>query len=74
MKPITIQIDAEVADAFNQASVSQQQAMQAIVSLWLKHMVQPDSLSAITQEIRQEAVSNGLTTAILEDLLKDDQA
>jgi hypothetical protein len=35
IKSITLQIDAAVADAFNQASLSQQQAMQTIVSLWL---------------------------------------
>ncbi|MBE9141531.1 hypothetical protein IQ254_30815 [Nodosilinea sp. LEGE 07088] len=72
IKPITLQIDADVADAFNRASSSQQQAMQTIVSLWLKHMVQPDNLEVITQEIRQEAAVNGLTTSILENLLKDD--
>jgi hypothetical protein len=72
IKPITIQIDADVADAFNQASSSQQQAMQMVVSLWLKHMVKPDSLESITQEIRQEAASNGLTAAVLDDLLGDE--
>ena len=72
IKPITIQIDADVADAFNQASSSQQQAMQTVVSLWLKHMVKPDSLESITQEIRQEAASNGLTAAVLDDLLGDE--
>ena len=72
IKSITLQLDAAVADAFNQASLSQQQAMQTIVSLWLKHMVKPDSLEAITQEIHQEAASNGLTAAVLDDLLGDD--
>jgi hemoglobin-like flavoprotein len=72
IKPITIQIDADVADAFNQASSSQQQAMQTVVSLWLKHIVKPDSLESITQEIRQEAASNGLTAAVLDDLLGDE--
>jgi len=72
IKSITLQLDAAVADAFNQASLSQQQAMQTIVSLWLKHMVKPDSLEAITQEIHQEAASNGLAAAVLDDLLGDD--
>lgn len=72
IKPITLQIDADVADAFNRASLSQQRAMQTIVSLWLKQMVKPDSLEAITQEIRQEAASNGLTAAVLDDLLSND--
>jgi hemoglobin-like flavoprotein len=71
-KPITLQVDAEVADAFNQASSSQQQAIQSVISLWLKQMVQPESLEAITQEIRQESASNGLTPDILEELLSDD--
>jgi ribosomal protein S3AE len=71
-KPITLQVDEEVADAFNQASSSQQQAIQSVISLWLKQMVQPESLEAITQEIRQESASNGLTPGILEELLSDD--
>jgi ribosomal protein S3AE len=71
-KPITLQVDAEVADAFNQASSSQQQAIQSVISLWLKQMVQPESLEAITQEIRQEAAANGLTPDILAELLSDD--
>jgi hemoglobin-like flavoprotein len=71
-KSITLQVDAEVADAFNQASSSQQQAIQSVISLWLKQMVQPESLEAITQEIRQESASNGLTPGILEELLSDD--
>ena len=71
-KPITLQVDSEVADAFNQASSSQQQAIQSVVSLWLKQMVQPESLEAITQEIRQEAAAKGLTLNLLEDLLSDD--
>ena len=70
-KPITLQVDAEVADAFNQASSSQQQAIQSVISLWLKQMVQPESLEAITQEIRQEAASNGLTPGILKELFSD---
>ncbi|MFZ4677977.1 MAG: hypothetical protein ACOYM4_20180 [Nodosilinea sp.] len=73
-KPITFQVDAEVADAFNQASSSQQQAIQSVISLWLKQMVQPESLAAITQEIRQEAASKGLTLDILQELLNDDKA
>lgn len=73
-KPITFQVDSEVADAFNQASSSQQQAIQSVISLWLKQMVQPESLAAITQEIRQEADSKGLTLDILQELLNDDEA
>ena len=72
IKPITPQVDADVADAFNQTPSSQKQAIQSIVSLWLKHIVQPDSLDAITLAIRHEAANAGLTADILADLLKDD--
>lgn len=67
--PTIFQINAEVANAFNQASFSQQQAIQSIVSLWLKQMVQPESLATITREIRQEAIEKGLTLDILQELL-----
>ncbi len=68
-KPITFQVDAEVADAFNQASFSQQQAIQSVVNLWLKQMVHPESLATITQEILQEVAEKGLTLDILQELL-----
>lgn len=71
-KPVTFQVDSDAADAFNQASANQQQAIQSVISLWLKQMAQPDSLEVITQEIRQEATENGLTPDILESLLSDD--
>lgn len=67
-KPITLQVDSEVADACNQASANQQQAIQFVVNVWLRQMVQPESLEAITQKIRQEAAAKGLTPNILEDL------
>ena len=73
-KPITFQVDAEVADAFSQASFSQQQAIQSVVGLWLKQMVHPESLATITQEIRQDAAEKGLTLSILQELLNDDEA
>lgn len=68
-KPITFQVDAEVADAFNQAPFSQKQAIQSVVGLWLKQMVKPESLATITQEIRQEVAEKGLTLDILQELL-----
>ena len=71
IKPIVLQIDADVADAFSQASSSQQRAMQTIVGLWLKQIVRPDSLEAITQKNRQEAASNGLTKVVLDDFLSN---
>lgn len=70
-KPIMLQVDSEVADAFNRASANQQQAIQSVLSLWLKQMVQTESWEA-TQEIRQEAATKSLTPSILEDLLSDD--
>jgi hypothetical protein len=71
-KSITFQVDSEIADAFEQASSSQKQVIQSVISLWLKQMVQPESLEAITQEIRQESATKGLTPSILADLLSDD--
>lgn len=67
-KPITLQVDSEVAEAFNQASANQQQAIQSVVSVWLRQMVQPESLDEIIQEIHQEAAAKDLTSNILEDL------
>jgi hypothetical protein len=70
-KSITFQVDAEVADAFNQAPFSQQQAIQSVVNWWLKQMMQPENLAVITQEIRQEADAKGLTLNDLQELLNN---
>ena len=71
-KPITIQVDADIADAFQQASSEQQQKMQAMLNMWLKYMEQPNSLERIVHQMREEARDHGLTPEILEILLQDE--
>jgi len=40
------------------------------VGLWLKQMVQPESLATITQEIRQDAAEKDLILDILQDFME----
>ncbi|MBE9077164.1 hypothetical protein IQ241_07620 [Romeria aff. gracilis LEGE 07310] len=71
-KPITIQVDADVADAFQQASAEQQQKIQSMLNLWLKYMAQPNILENIVRQMREESSAQGLTPEILENLLQDE--
>ena len=72
LKPITLQVEAPIADAYQNANPEHKQALQTIVSLFLKSISVGDSLQTIVQEIRLEAEQKGLTPEILEELLKDE--
>jgi hypothetical protein len=72
LKPITLQVEAPIADAYQNANSEHKQALQAIVSLFLKSISANNSLQTIAQEIRSEAEQKGLTSEILEELLKDE--
>jgi len=72
LKPITLQVEAPIADVYQNANPEHKQALQATVSLFLKSISVSDSLQTIVQEIRSEAEQKGLTPEILEELLKDE--
>ena len=55
LKPITLQVEAPIADAYQNANPEHKQALQAIVSLFLKLISVSNSLQTIVQEIRSEA-------------------
>jgi hypothetical protein len=72
MTAISIQVDPDVAQAYNSFSAQRQQQIQLIFNLFLKRSLEEEKLENIVADIRQEAQANGLTSEILENLLADD--
>lgn len=72
--PVTIEVDEEVASAYNAASPEEQKKMQLLLSLRLRNLtLKPRRpLREIMDEMAAEAAANGLTPEILESILKDE--
>ncbi len=73
MESITIQVDAEIAKAYQEAEPQKQQNATLVFNLFLKELLKTDHFEEIVQQIRNEAANNGLTEEILRELLKDDE-
>lgn len=69
MKTIAIQVDAEVAKAYQEAEPQKQQKIQTIINDLLKLIIQDKSLDDIIQEMQEEAKNRGLTQEILDEIL-----
>ena len=70
---ITIQVDAEAAKAFAEASIEEQRKIQLLLSLRLQDLTasQGKSLKTVMDETGARAEARGLTPEILESLLCD---
>lgn len=70
---ITIQVDAEAAKAFTEASPEEQRKIQLLLSLRLQDLTaaQGKPLKTVMDEIGTRAEARGLTPEILESLLRD---
>jgi hypothetical protein len=73
METITIQVDREAARAYKAAPAADQRKMEALLSLWLKDvaMAEPAALKQMMTDLSKKARDRGLTSEILEDLLKE---
>lgn len=72
METITIPVPPEVAQAYQQANLQQQRALQTMVKLFLDADFMQKSLSQVMEEIATKAEARGLTPEILESILNDD--
>lgn len=71
METISIQVDADLAKAFQSAQPEEQQKIQALVSFWLKRAMNLTSLQNTMDRMSDEAQANGLTPEILQSILDD---
>jgi len=72
MQTITIQVDAEVAQAYQEAEPLKQQQIQQLVNIWLKQTMQQRSLDQIIAEMQTQASQCGLTQEHLDMMLQDE--
>ena len=69
----SIQVESEVANAYNSASREDQQKIQLLMRLWLREFATPPglSLTEVMDLISERAQSRGLTPEILESILNE---
>ncbi|MDJ1170294.1 hypothetical protein PMG71_12715 [Roseofilum sp. BLCC_M154] len=72
MESISIQVDSEIAQAYEGKTLIERQKMQIIVNGWLKQMMKKRSLDDIIDDMRSQAQENGLTQEILDEILSED--
>ena len=72
--PITIEVDAETAKVYTEASPEDRLRIQMLLSLRLRELVNTPvrSLREVMDEMAAEAAANGLTPEILESILRDE--
>ncbi|AFZ56668.1 hypothetical protein H6G54_00205 [Anabaena cylindrica FACHB-243] len=71
METIAIQVDAEIAKAYQEAEPQKQQKIQTIVNDLLKLIIQDKSLDDIIQEMQEQAKDRGLPQEILDEILQN---
>lgn len=69
----SIQVESEIADAYNSASQQDQKKIQLLIGLWLRELsTQPNlTLSEVMDLISDRAQARGLTPEILESILNE---
>jgi len=70
MTTISIEVEPEIARAYQAANLIERQKMQIILNGWLKQIMNSRSLEEIIQEMLEQA--NGLTQEILDDILRSE--
>ena len=73
--PITIQVDAEVAKVYTEASAQDRQRIEMLLSLQLQDFIAnpPRPLGEVIEEISARVADRGLTEEILESILRDEE-
>jgi len=67
---ITLQVDADLAQAYRSGSVNDQSKLQLLLNLWLRELfVRSTSLAALMDELSDKAQERGLTAEKLEEML-----
>ncbi|MBE9248177.1 MULTISPECIES: hypothetical protein [Nostocales] len=72
MENITIQVEPEIAKAYREAEPEKQQKIQIFLNIMLQKAVSQKPLLDIMEEASQQAIAKGMTTEILESILKDE--
>ena len=71
MKTIAIQIDENIAQAFQSSQPEQQQQIQAWLNQWMRQALKISKLQNTMDKLSDEAVANGLTPEILQEIINE---
>ncbi|MFN5816241.1 MAG: hypothetical protein ACK47D_09285 [Pseudanabaena sp.] len=71
MKMIAIQIDEDIAQAFQSSQPEQQQQIQAWLNQWMRQALKISKLQNTMDRLSDEAVANGLTPEILQAIIDE---
>jgi hypothetical protein len=67
---ITLQVDADLAQAYRSAPANDRSKLQLLLNLWLRELfVRSTSLAALMDELSDKAQARGLTAERLEEML-----
>lgn len=72
METITIKVDNEIGQLYQEADINQQEKAIWVCNPILKSLLKPSSFDEIVKQVREEAKVNGLTPEILAKLLEDE--
>ena len=72
LQAITIPVDSDIQQAFEQASEEERQELQVLVSLFFKEGWATKNVLEVMQEIGSRAQERGLTPEILDEILQDE--
>lgn len=73
METITIKVDREVAQLYQNADFNKQEKLNNLIKLFLKPELAGKSLSQVMKEIANQADKKGLTPEILEQILNEEE-
>ncbi len=71
METIAIQVDKAIAKAYRAADSAEQLKLQQLLNRWLRQTIQRRPLDTIIQDRQTQAQANGLTQAVLNNILND---
>jgi HD-like signal output (HDOD) protein len=71
MKTIGIQIDEDIAQAFQSSQPAQQQQIQEWLNQWMRQALKITKLQNTMDRLSDEAVANGLTPEILQAIINE---
>ena len=70
MEPITLELDADLVEAYQAASAQDKSKLRLLLNLWLRELfVRTTSLKSLVDELSDKAQERGLTAEKLETLL-----
>ena len=73
METITIQVNSDIAKAYQEINSTRREKLELLFSILLKQELDNRSLSQIMDDIGSKAQERGLTPEILESILADEK-